>query len=126
VSNGARLVFDGVRSSVRIGEDMRFCFRLFLIGVNPESTDDCLGSVSGISSGIGLTVLPDDLRPEELGCFLCFQDDLYFLVSRWVFSYRPHLCHASASYWEVYLCSWSYQKCSEWCLESDNVNVSLW
>jgi hypothetical protein len=86
VSDGARLVFGRVWGSVRIGGGTGFCFRLLLIGVNPESTGDCLEGVSGISSGIGLTVLRDDLRPEELRCFLCFRDDLCFLVFRWVFS----------------------------------------
>jgi hypothetical protein len=86
VSDGARFVFGGVRGSVRISGGIGFCFRLLLIRVNPESTGDCLKVVSGISSGIGLTVLRDDLRPEELRCFICFRDDLCFLVFRWIFS----------------------------------------
>jgi hypothetical protein len=64
VSGGAELVFGGVRGSVWIGGSTGFCFQLLLIGLNPESTGDCLEGVSGISSGIGLTVLRDDLRPK--------------------------------------------------------------
>jgi hypothetical protein len=86
VSDGARLVFGGVQGSVRIGGGTGFCFQLFLIGVSPESTGDCFEGVSGISSRIGWTVLRDNLRPEELRCFLYFSDDLCFLVFRWVFS----------------------------------------
>jgi hypothetical protein len=86
VSDGARLVFGGVRGSVRIGGGIGFCFRLLLSGVNPESTGDWLKGVSGISFEIGLIVLRDDLRPEELRCFLYFRDDLCFLVFRLVFS----------------------------------------
>jgi hypothetical protein len=73
----------GVQGSVRIGGGTGLCFQLLLIGVNPESTGDCLEGVSGISSGIVLTVLRDDLRPEELRCFLCLRDDLCFLLFRW-------------------------------------------
>jgi hypothetical protein len=68
VSDKTRLVFGGVWGSVRIGGGTGFCFQLLLIGVNPESTGDCLEGVSGIFSRIDLTVLRDDLRPEELRC----------------------------------------------------------
>jgi hypothetical protein len=84
VSDVARLVFGGVRASVQIGGGTGFCFQLLWIGMNAEGTGDCLEGVSGVSSGIGLTVLQDDLRPEELRCFLCFRDDLCFLIFRWV------------------------------------------
>jgi hypothetical protein len=47
--------------------------------VNPESTGDCLEGVSGNFSGIGFTVLRDDLRPEELRCFSCFSGPFVFL-----------------------------------------------
>jgi hypothetical protein len=61
VSDGARLVFGRVRGSVRIGGGTGISFQLLLIGVNPESTGDCLEGISDISSRIGLTVLRDDL-----------------------------------------------------------------
>jgi hypothetical protein len=86
VSDGARLVFGGIWGSVWIGGSTVFCFRLLLLGVNTESIGDCLEDVSIISFRMGLTVLQDDLRPEEHRCFLCFRDDLCFLVFRWVFS----------------------------------------
>jgi hypothetical protein len=86
VFDRVRLVFGGVRGSVQIGGDTGFYFQHLLIGVTPDSTSDCLKGASDISSGIGLTVVWDDLQPGEFRCFLCFQDDLYFLIFRWVFS----------------------------------------
>lgn len=74
VSDAAMLEVQGL---VQIGGGTVLYSRLSLLGVNSESTGDCLESASGISS---LAVLRDDLWFWDDLCFLLFRWDLLLVV----------------------------------------------